>query len=198
MPAIVEYRSGIAEATAAPAGNATTLEGYAAVFNSRAPIGRSFIEQIAPGAFRSSLASDDVLALLHHDDGRILGRTSSGTLRLSEDAHGLAFSLDVAADTPDGQTALALVKRADLAKMSFGFLVTAEDWDDSGDIPLRTVQSVRLLEISIVGVPAYSATSVGLQGTAQSGRTAAQLVAARRARIAVRKARMEQRLRGIR
>jgi phage head maturation protease len=82
--------------------------------------------------------------------------------------------------------------------MSFGFLVTAEDWDDNGDIPLRTVQSVRLLEISIVGVPAYSATSVGLQGTAQSGRTAASNDAAARRRIAVRRAVMEQKLRGIR
>jgi hypothetical protein len=69
------------------------LEGYAATFGAEARIG-SFVETIAPGAFRASLAGD-VLALMDHDGGKVLGRTKSGTLRLTEDSRGLAFSLDL-------------------------------------------------------------------------------------------------------
>ena len=83
------------------------LEGYAAVFDSEAPIG-AFRESIRPGAFRAALATGkDVLALVDHDPARLLGRTGSGTLRLSEDSRGLAFELDVP-DTQLGRDILAL------------------------------------------------------------------------------------------
>src|SRR3546814_8215181 len=71
--------------------------GYAATYGSEARLG-GFVETIAPGAFRSTLGGD-ILALLDHDAGKVLGRTRSGTLRLSEDSRGLAFSLDL----PDTQ-----------------------------------------------------------------------------------------------
>ena len=76
------------------------LEGYAAKFGSEAQIG-SYRETIAPGAFSASLAGD-VLALMDHSPLIVLGRTKSGTLRLSEDSQGLAFSLDVP-DTQPGR-----------------------------------------------------------------------------------------------
>src|SRR3546814_12364278 len=67
------------------------IEGYAATYGSEARLG-GFVETIAPGAFRSTLGGD-ILALLDHDAGKVLGRTRSGTLRLSEDSRGWAFSL---------------------------------------------------------------------------------------------------------
>lgn len=79
------------------------IEGYAATFNTEADLG-GFRERIAPGAFRSALAGD-VLAMLDHDPGKVLGRTRSGTLRLSEDSKGLAFSLDLP-DTQAGRDVL--------------------------------------------------------------------------------------------
>lgn len=67
-----------------------SLTGYAAVFDSPAKIG-SFTEVIRQGAFNESLRrGSDILALLDHNPERVLGRTKSGTLRLSEDARGLA------------------------------------------------------------------------------------------------------------
>ena len=133
------------------------LEGYAAVFNTVAKIG-SFNETIQPGAFRASLAGrGDVLALVDHDPGRLLARTSSGTLRLEEDARGLRFSLDVP-DTQLGRDILALAERRDLGGMSFGFRVRDEAWPATDRRELRAVE---LIEVSVVhGWPAYSATAV--------------------------------------
>lgn len=133
------------------------LEGYAAVFNSPAQIG-SFTEMIRAGAFRKSLAtSPDILALVDHDPGRLLARTTSGTLRLAEDARGLRFEVDVP-DTQLGRDVLALAERRDLGGMSFGFRVKAEDWPATDR---RELIEIDLIEVSVVhAFPAYAATSV--------------------------------------
>ena len=65
------------------------LEGYAARFNVEARIG-DFTEVIRSGAFAGSLAvGRDILALVDHDRTRVLARTRSGNLWLSEDSCGL-------------------------------------------------------------------------------------------------------------
>lgn len=137
------------------------LEGYAAVFNRPAQIG-GFRETIAAGAFRASLAAQgDILALVDHDPGRLLARTSSGTLRLAETALGLAFELDLP-DTTLGRDVLALAERRDLGGMSFGFRVTDEAWPARDQRELRAVE---LVEISVVhAFPAYADTSVTARG----------------------------------
>ncbi|MCG7508675.1 HK97 family phage prohead protease [Mesorhizobium retamae] len=133
------------------------LEGYAATFNNQADIGGRFVETIAPGAFAASLrAKGDILALVDHDLGRVLARTRSGTLRLAEDARGLAFDLDVP-DTSAGRDVLALAERGDLGGMSFGF--TAFDEHRDGD--RRELRGVELHEISVVlAWPAYDGTVI--------------------------------------
>ncbi len=133
------------------------LEGYAAAFGSEARIG-SFRETIRAGAFRASLAaSKDVLALVDHDPSRLLARTGSGTLRLSEDTRGLAFALDVP-DTQLGRDILALAERRDLGGMSFGFVVRDEAWPAKDQRELRAVD---LIEVSVVqAFPAYGATTI--------------------------------------
>jgi HK97 family phage prohead protease len=134
-----------------------TLEGYAATFNQRATIGGRFVETIAPGAFAASLrAKGDILALVDHDPALLLARTRSGTLRLSEDTRGLAFSLDLP-DTATGRDVLALAERGDLGGMSFGFTTL----DEQRDADRRELRAVELHEISIVRAwPAYDGTSV--------------------------------------
>lgn len=133
------------------------LEGYAATFGTEARIGGAFTETIAPGAFAASLASGrDILALADHDPARILGRTRSGSLRLSEDSRGLAFQIDLP-DTQAGRDVLALAERGDLGGMSFGFTATDEHRD--GD--RRELRAVELIEVSVVSAwPAYPDTLV--------------------------------------
>ena len=151
----VERRAAVTEVRA----SGRRLAGYAATFGAVAEIGR-VRETIAPGAFSGSL-SGDVLALLDHDPGKVLGRTRSGSLRLSEDSRGLAFDLDLP-DTQAGRDVLALAERGDLGGMSFGFVVPAggERWDGER----RTLNRVDLREISIVSAwPAYPDTSLALR-----------------------------------
>lgn len=137
--------------------NGRKLEGYAATFGKEARIGGGIIETIRAGAFQRTLAENpDILALVDHDPARVLARTKSGTLRLSEDDVGLAFSLDVP-DTQAGRDVLALAARNDLGGMSFGFSVVDEKIE--GD--QRELRSVDLYEISVVAAwPAYDGTSV--------------------------------------
>ena len=170
--------------------------GYASVFNSEADIGGYWREVIAPGAFSETIKGD-VRALLDHDHGRVIGRTTSGTLRLSEDEKGLAVEIDLP-DTSDGRDAAVLIERGDISGMSFGFVVTHDEWDETGDIPLRTIHKVNLHEVSIVAWPAYQDTSIGMRSldAVRKEKRQHNFTAASR-RIEARKAKQEQRFRNI-
>ncbi|HEY8066245.1 MAG TPA: HK97 family phage prohead protease [Methylosinus sp.] len=140
--------------------NPRKLEGYAATFGVETRIG-DFVETIRVGAFAASLASGrDIIALSDHDATRVLGRTKSGTLRLSEDTRGLQFSLDLP-DTTAARDLLALAERGDLGGASFGFKAQDEKWSGNR----RELRAIELHEISIVqSWPAYSNTKVEARG----------------------------------
>lgn len=135
------------------------IAGYAAVFNQRADIMGLFDEQIAPGAFRDAIGRDDVRALFNHDPNIVLGRTSAGTLALVEDARGLRYDIDPP-DTSDGRDVRTLVARGDVQGSSFSFEVDEDEWDYSGDTPVRTITRVTLYDVGPVTFPAYEQTTV--------------------------------------
>lgn len=134
------------------------LEGYAARFGIEARIG-TFTEIIRAGAFAASLRSGkDILALVDHDAKRVLARTRSGNLRLTEDSQGLEFEISVP-DTTFGADVLELAERGDLGGMSFAFTVPkhGERWTGRK----RELLAVDLHEISVVSAwPAYEGTTV--------------------------------------
>lgn len=161
----LEKRGGLLGVEKRADGETRTLVGYAAVFNSPTDIGGWWTETIAPGTFSSQL-SGDVRALVDHDTGRVIGRTKSGTLRLSEDAKGLRIEVDVP-DTTNGNDLWVLVERGDISGMSFGFRVTKDTWDETVDPPLRTIQAVELMEVSACAFPAYDDTEIGKRSLAE-------------------------------
>jgi len=179
------------EMRAAEAGK--KIGGYAALFNSPADIGGFMIETIAPGAFTKALAGD-VRALVDHDSGRVIGRTTAGSLRLSEDATGLAIEIDLP-DTTDGRDIGALIERGDVSGMSFGFEVTKQSWDETGEMPKRTIEEVNLYEVSVVAFPAYDDTSVAMRSLDSVRKQRNHIGAARR--ISERKAHAEMLIRKI-
>ena len=140
-----------------------TVEGYAAVFGEETDIGGMFREVIAPGAFSEALSrGDDVVFLVNHDD-LPLGRTRSGTLQLSQDDKGLLMRAELDGSDPDVARLVPKMRRGDLDKMSFAFIPERQEWDETGDTPLRTIQSLRLYDVSIVTTPAYEGTEIGLR-----------------------------------
>ncbi|NOX95831.1 MAG: HK97 family phage prohead protease [Alphaproteobacteria bacterium] len=136
--------------------SARRLIGFAARYGVVADIG-PFRERIAPDAFAESIGDGaDILALLDHDPTRVLGRTRSKTLQLSDEPQGLAFDIAVP-NTGAGRDALALAMRGDLGGASIGFIVEQE----SKDGEIRVIERAKLLEISVVSAwPAYAETSV--------------------------------------
>ena len=137
-------------------GDGMTFIGYAAKFNSPSEDLGGFVETIEPGAFRRSLRSrNDVKLLVNHDTGRVLASTRSGTMKLYEDEVGLRVEASLP-NTSDGRDMAELLRRGDLNKMSFGFSVIKDSWNQ--EMTQRTLKSVRLFETSIVAFPAYAAT----------------------------------------
>lgn len=158
---------------------AERISGYAATFLSPTTIAGEFREQLAPGCFTRTLRENpDVLAILDHDYGRVLGRTTAGTLELKEDRTGLWFSLLPDPTTPSGQEAIGTVRRGDVKGCSFSFRVRAERWEDGGDrLPLRILEDVDLFEVTLTGVPAYPTTTASLRVDGDASTTSSAIKA---------------------
>ncbi len=139
-----------------------SLVGYPAVWDTESRDMGGWVEVLKPGVFTRSLKEQpDVFAFYQHDDSRVLGRTSAGTLRLQEDQRGLRMELDLV-DTQLNRDVLAEVRAGNVTSMSFGMLgksVKAE-WTKGAGKSVRSVREAQLIEVSIVSIPAYAATEV--------------------------------------
>jgi HK97 family phage prohead protease len=156
----IERRQIIRDLEIRAEGDGMTLRGYAAVFNSPSqPL--PFVETIQPGAFRASIQSkNDIKLLWNHDTGTVLGSTRAGTLKVTEDNHGLLIEA-MLPDTQAGRDAATLIKRGDVNAFSFGFRVptNGDEWVSADQ---RILKRVNIHEVSVVSWPAYTAT----EGTA--------------------------------
>jgi len=149
----------------------TTISGYAAVFHRAEDPGTQFqlmdnyYERIQPGAFDRALAIlQDVRALFNHDPNHVLGRTKSGTLRLTTDATGLRYDVDL----PNTQTAKDLaesVNRGDVSGSSFAFSVNSsgQEIERSEGQTYRNITDANLFDVSVVTYPAYESATSGMR-----------------------------------
>jgi len=140
------------------------MEGHAAVFGEPTDIGGWFLEQVEPGAFKSSIRKDDIRALFNHDENYVLGRNKAKTLKLSEDEQGLRVIID----PPDTQYARDLaisIERGDINQMSFAFQVLEEEWinGEGKKLDLRKIKKARLFDVSPVTFPAYEGTDIAIR-----------------------------------
>ena len=131
-----------------------TIRGYAAVYNSDSEWMGGFYEQIEKGAFDEVL-DNDVRAYLNHDENYLLGRVSSGTLRISSDERGLFYEVDLP-NTTYANDLIELMKRGDINQSSFAFLIDRDRWEERNGKTYRIIEKVsRLLDVSPVAQPAY-------------------------------------------
>jgi HK97 family phage prohead protease len=138
-------------------GDGMSFTGYASVFNSPSEDLGGFVEYVAPGAFKRSLQSrNEVKLLWNHDSGEPLASLRGGTMQLVEDSRGLKVTASLP-NTTRGRDIAELLRTKVIDSMSFGFNVIKDSWASDGKT--RTLESVRLFEVSIVSFPAYEATT---------------------------------------
>jgi HK97 family phage prohead protease len=138
-------------------GDGMTFTGYASVFNSPSEDLGGFVEYVAPGAFKRSLQSrNEVKLLWNHDAGEPLASLRGGTMQLVEDERGLKVTAQLP-QTSRGKDVAELLRLKTIDSMSFGFNVIKDSWSRDGQT--RTLESVRLFEVSIVSFPAYESTT---------------------------------------
>jgi HK97 family phage prohead protease len=161
-PGQVEVRAAAAEQR--------TIGGYAAKFDKQSRNLGGFVERIAPDAFNKSRGDGwpEVMARYNHDDNMLLGTSGARTLRLGIDEIGLTYEVDLPAARAD---VYELVQRGDVGKSSFAFIVppSGDEWAlNDMDIPLRTLNAVKLVDVAPVNTPAYIDTTTGLRSLAKA------------------------------
>ena len=141
-----------------------TIEGYAAVFGQTIDIMGMFEEEIDPAAFDRALKEkQDVRCLKNHDPSLLLGRTKSGTLKLSADDHGLKYTADPP-DSTAGKDSVIEIKRGDMSGSSFAFIIRADEWiRKEGKKDKRIITDVDLFDVSPCTYPAYDETEAAVR-----------------------------------
>lgn len=134
-----------------------TFEGYGSVFN----VLDSYRDIVAPGAFAASLSKhkseNSAPALLwQHNPHEPVGVWRS----VSEDAHGLKMTGELALGTQRGREAYELLKMGAVRGLSIGFSVPpgGAEYNDATDV--MVLKAIDLWETSIVTFPANPSAQV--------------------------------------
>lgn len=147
-----------------------TLTGYAATFNDVTRIDSwegKFDEQIAPGAFRKTIQERSPVLQFDHGSHPLVGSLPIGAIRtLREDRRGLFVEARLH-DNWLVEPVRDAIRDGSITGMSFRFNVVKDEWDESGEIPVRTLKEVRLHELGPVVFPAYESTTVGVRSEVQ-------------------------------
>ena len=161
-----EFRSvGYAEVPQNTEESRQTIEGYATIFNAATCLysanGVDYWETVDAGAFDGADMSNVVLRYNHSDNFSILARTSNNTLRLNVDERGLHIEADIA-ETSQGKDIYELIRRKDINKMSYGYIVEKDYIEKVSETKyIRHISKIRkVVDVSVVDLPAYSATDV--------------------------------------
>ena len=146
------------------------IEGRPVVFNERTNLG--YFDEIIDRNALANCDMRDVRLCLNHDTSYVYARSrnnnENSTMQIGFDDMGMYFraNLDIE-NSPKAQDYYAAVRRGDMDKMSFMFVIGEDKWEGlETDHPLRTITSIeRIVEISAVTFPAYEGTSISARYT---------------------------------
>lgn len=141
-----------------------TFYGRPVVYNSPSkPIYGQFVERMMPGCFDNHLRGNpDIIACIDHEPSKLLGRTSAGTLKLSNDSNGMSIAVQSPKTTYANDLALSLA-RGDIRGMSFVFETKTDRWYRENGNQMRDVTEATIHEVSFVVDPAYPETEAGVR-----------------------------------
>jgi HK97 family phage prohead protease len=141
-----------------------TISGTAIVFGVRSLNLGGFEERVNPDAVTQTLSGKPDIRLLHnHDSSKILARTTSNTLNLTTDSKGVHFTASLDCRSSFSNDLAVSLERGDTSNCSFGFFTNSDSWKDEGGVLVRTLESIDVSELSIVGSPAYLQTSASVR-----------------------------------
>lgn len=150
------------------------LSGRPIVFGQRTDLGW-YDEVIEQGALDATDLKDVRFLINHNVDMIPLARSrnnnENSTMQMSVDEDGMTIRVDLDTENnADAKSLYSAVNRGDLTGMSFMFCVDKDSWDDiDTDHPVRHVRSIRrVIEVSAVTFPAYSATSITTRGLSEA------------------------------
>jgi HK97 family phage prohead protease len=153
-------------------GNSRTVGGYALGFNTLSADLGGYVETVSSQFCEATRAQNwaGVTCRFNHDSGLVLGAVDNGTLRCAVDGTGLDYSVDVP-EWPGPPYVYEMISRGDVRNSSFSFRLppdgSGDQWDYHNGVPLRTLLTGQVLEVSPVDRPAYpSGTSVALRSLA--------------------------------
>ena len=136
------------------AASGNRVSGTAIRYGDIAVLSEGLHERFEPGAF-SGIAAADVILDLQHQREMPLARTGGGGLTLVDTPHELRFEA-VLPDTRAATDALELVRSKVLRGASVLFKPLDWSTERAKDYDLLTVQSAKLIRISLVDKPAYT------------------------------------------
>lgn len=166
-----------------------TIEGYALKFGVRSRLlcdwWNNYYEVLEPGCVtREMLDQQDIKLTMFHDRQILLARSNQGqgTLSYEIDSTGVKFWADMPR-TVDGDKALELVQRGDIAGCSFIYSTDeadsenavsyerlSEKTDDGEDILLRHVKRIdHVYDFTVTSDPAYEQTNVSRREVEDAG-----------------------------
>lgn len=151
------------------------IEGRAIVYGQRTNLGW-YDEIIADGALKDTDLRDVRLLVNHNTDMIPLARSrnnnANSTMQLSVvEGEGMDIRADLDYENnADARSLYSAIERGDISGMSFMFVVDSDSWDDlESEHPTRTITGIkRVMEVSAVTFPAYSATSLQARGLAEA------------------------------
>jgi len=120
--------------------------------------GVEYKEVVDKNALTTTDLSDVAFKYNHSDDVMVMARTRNKTLTLKVDGQGLSAEA-LLANTSSGNDMYELIKRGDIDKMSYAYVV-AEDSYDHETHTRRILNIKKLYDVSAVDFPAYDQTSI--------------------------------------
>lgn len=120
--------------------------------------GIQYKEVIDRGALDGADMADVPFKYNHSSNVMVMARTRNKTLQLVVTEAGLSVTANLA-PTSAGKDLYELIKRGDIDKMSFAFVVKQDYYDR--DMHTRHIKKIKkLYDVSAVDMPAYDSTSI--------------------------------------